>query len=60
MAPNATTLRSAPGFKPAFNATVVHGGDWIHLDPDGRYVQQDSRAAATTDDGVVSVYFLGS
>ena len=35
---------SEPGVTPAIHATMTHGGDWIHGDPDGKRLRLDVRS----------------
>jgi len=44
------TIKSEPGFEPAFNATIVSGGDWVTADPSGDYMRIDARFILKTDD----------
>jgi len=37
-------MKSEPGFEPALKADFVYGGDFLHIDPDGKHIRWDVRA----------------
>ncbi|EER28014.1 hypothetical protein CPC735_033500 [Coccidioides posadasii C735 delta SOWgp] len=52
------TVRSEPGFSPAFNGEFTGtGNDYIHVDPDGKRFRLNAHGLIRTDDGAL-VYLL--
>ncbi|KAL8907094.1 MAG: hypothetical protein Q9171_005999 [Xanthocarpia ochracea] len=45
------TIKSVPGFEPAFKANVDFGADWLSFDPDGHHARIDLRGMARTEQG---------